>query len=57
MSRRSLALVVALVMAYAVLGHRYLSYWHSDRTLWRYAAAQTPQNPLPVVNNLIASLP
>ncbi len=50
MSRRSWAAVIGLLIAYALLGHRYLAYWQSDATLWPYAAAITPNNPLPVAN-------
>ncbi len=50
MSRRSLAIVGAVLMAYAILGHRYLAYWQSDATLWPYAASITPLNPVPVAN-------
>ena len=57
MSRRSLAIVGAVLVAYAILGHRYLAYWHSDATLWPYAASVTPLNPLPVTNALIVRHP
>lgn len=54
---RSMGVVLCVWLAYLLLGHRYTNHWQSNRTLWTYAAQQTPMYPLAVVNSAVVNRP